>query len=179
MTQLSFETAVTINAPIETVYNYIADLPSHVEWSYQPQAMTKLTSGPAGIGTQYRTEESLPSNMPVVQKIMMKFMLPMMKRKHNFEGHTIAEITDLAPNSRVAWTSHVPTKDGKKLMEMHWAIALEQQNGATKVTQSCRPDPPDDSPFKSAVNISQIKEEATGNLNRLKTLLESKEEIRV
>ena len=181
MSENKFETAVTINAPIAKVYSYVADFPRHVEWNHQPQGMTALNGAgtartePAevAVGSQFRTEEESPSNMDFVQKMMMMVMMPVVKRKHNFEGHTIAEIAALDSNERVAWSSHLPNRDGKKLMQMHWKLRLEEQNGRTTVTQACHADPPADSPFAAMVNIDNIKEESTLNLKRLKSILEA------
>ena len=63
MAKFSFETAVDIQAPKDQIYNYVADFPRHTEWNHQPQQMTSLTSGPARVGSQYKTEEDLPSNI--------------------------------------------------------------------------------------------------------------------
>ena len=105
--------------------------------------------------------------------MMMMVMMPMLKRKHNYEGYTLAEITALDSNERVAWSSHLPNREGKKLLEMHWELQLQEKSGGTQVTQFCHVDPPADSPFISFVNVPDIKDEATANLNRLKSLLEA------
>lgn len=173
MSDYKFETAVQINAPIDKVYNYVADFPRHVEWNHQPQAMTAVSGGEVAVGSKFRTEESGPSNMGFIQKIMLMVMMPMLKRRHNYEGYTLAEITALDSNERVAWSSHLPNKEGKKLMEMHWELRLQAQNGGTQVTQACHVDPPADSPFISFVNVPDIKEESATNLNHLKSKLEA------
>lgn len=173
MSDLKFETAVNINAPIEKVYSYVSDFPRHVEWNHQPEVMTPLNGRESAVGNKFRTEETAPSNMGFVQKMMMMVMMPMLKRKHNYEGYTLAEITALDSNDRVAWSSHLPDREGKKLLEMHWELRLQEKNGGTQVTQLCHVDPPADSPFISFVNVPAIKEEATTNLNRLKSTLEA------
>jgi len=51
-------------APAEAVYDVLADLPSHLDWAGDRQATTTrlLTmdapSGPAGVGTEFRTTGS-------------------------------------------------------------------------------------------------------------------------
>jgi hypothetical protein len=139
--------------------------------------MTVLNGGgETAVGTQYRTEESKASNMPFMQKIMMSVMMPILMRKHKFDGHTIAEITDLDPTRCIAWTAYMPTETGKKLMQMHWEILLDEQNGTTKVTQCCQFDPPADSPFISMITddlVANNKAETTLNLKRLKSILEA------
>ena len=177
MAKFSFETAVDIQAPQEQVYNYVADFPRHTEWNHQPQQMTPLTSGPTRVGSQYKTEEDMPSNMPTMQKLMFRVMMPVLKMMHKFEGYTVAEITALEPNERVAWTAHMPNKQGKKLMQMHWELRMQGENGATKVIQRCEIDPPADSPFIKMVNEDAAKTteaESTANLARLKSVVESR-----
>lgn len=173
MSDNKFETAVTINAPIEKVYSYLADFPRHVEWNHQPQAMTALNGGGTAVGSKFRTEEIPASNTPFMMKLINKVGFPMFKRKHNFEGHTIAEITALDSNERVAWSAHLPNRAGKKLMQMHWELRFVEQNGRTQVTQACHVDPPADSPFMPFINLPNIKDETTTNLKRLKSILEA------
>lgn len=177
MTNMSIEVAIDIRAPKEHIYNYVADLPRHTEWNHQPQQMTSLTTGPARVGSQYRTEEDVPDKMPMLQKLMFRVTMPILKMMHKFEGHTIAEITALEPYERVAWTAHLPNKHGEKLMQMHWELQLQGENGATKVIQRCVIDPPEDSPFIGMVNEDQKKmteAESTANLARLKSVVESR-----
>ncbi len=175
MAKFSFETAVDIQAPKDQVFNYVADFPRHTEWNHQPQRMTLLTSGPIRVGSQYKTEEDLPGNSPTVQKLMFRVVMPLLKMRHKFEGHTVAEITALEPNERVAWTAHMPNKQGKKLMQMHWELQMEGENGTTKVIQRCEIDPPADSPFMGMINEDAAKrteDESAANLARLKSVLE-------
>lgn len=74
MSKFSYQTDVQINAPIEKVYRYLADFPQHVEWNHQPQAMIALTGEEITVGSRYRTEESSPSNLPFLRKIMTVVM---------------------------------------------------------------------------------------------------------
>ncbi len=177
MAKFSYQTGIFINAPAHKAYRYLADFPRHVEWNHQPQAMTALTPGETAVGSQYRTEETNPSNMPFMRKMMMMLvMMPMIRMRYKAERFTVAEITDLTPNKRIAWTAHVPTKDGKKLMQMHWSLLFEEKDGGTQVTQGCEIDPPADSPFASMVSDDMVasgKAETARNLKRLKSILES------
>lgn len=175
MAKFSFETSVDIQAPKDQIYNYVADFARHTEWNHQPQQITSLTTGPARVGSQYKTEEGMPSNTPTMQKLMFSVMMPVLKMMHKYEGHTIAEITALEPNERVAWTAHLPNKQGKKLMQMHWELQMQGENGTTKVIQRCEIDPPADSPFTGMINEDQAKRaeaESMANLARLKSVVE-------
>lgn len=176
MTTYSYETAVQINAPVEKIYSYVADLPRHVEWNEQPAEMTSMNGDEVAVGSRYRTIEVDPSNLPWHQRIMMKLMMPMMMKKWDLdERATIAEITALEPRERVAWNAHMPNNQGKKLMEMDWEILFAEKNGGTEVIQRCEIKPPADSPFLSMLNDAQVaknKEETALNLNRLKSMME-------
>ncbi len=175
MAKFSFQADVHIEAPVDTVFRYLADFPRHVEWNHAPQTMTALTEGEVAVGSQFRTEESTPSNLPVFRKIMMTVMAPLGKMLLKMDGHTIAEITNLTPNRRIAWTAHMPNRQGKKLMQMHWELLLEDRETGTLVTQTCQIDPPADSPMYKMVTedwAENGRSEAARNLNRLKALLE-------
>lgn len=59
-----FTTARTelFQAPVTAVYDDVNDFPRHTEWNHQPTEMTKLTEGPVGVGSVFRTIEQAPSN---------------------------------------------------------------------------------------------------------------------
>jgi uncharacterized protein YndB with AHSA1/START domain len=128
------------------------------------------------VGSQYKTVEAFPSNMPPEEVEIMSKMWPKMMEEHNIEGHTIAEITALEPNKRIAWTAHLPNREGRKFLQMHWELRVQEENGVTTVTQHCEMDPPADSPFAGMFNEEQAqknKAETAANLARLKSLIES------
>jgi uncharacterized membrane protein len=171
----SFETSVTIAVPPETVYSYVADFPRHMEWNHSPNQMIALQDGPVQVGSQFQTEEGGPSNAPFSQRVMFAVSQPIMKLVFGMQGYTVAEITALEPNQRVAWKAHLPSTKKGDLMRMRWEIRLQAQNGATEVTQGCEMAPPDTSPLKGMVNddlVKQNKAETAANLQRLKSILE-------
>lgn len=176
MANVSYEATATIRASVEQVYSYLADFPRHVEWNYQPQEMVALTEGPVRVGARYKTEEkNFPSQMPTMQKAIMSIIVPIMKKIYGAGSYTIAEITALEPNKRIAWTAHAPNKKGETLMQMHWEIRLQPANGSTQLTQHCEIDPPTGSPLAKMANEDMAKmgrAEAITNLGRLKSLLE-------
>lgn len=51
---------VTIQAPPETIFNYISDLTRHSEWSGGPLKVEALSSGPVAAGSQYISHGDLP-----------------------------------------------------------------------------------------------------------------------
>ncbi|MCB8938448.1 MAG: SRPBCC family protein [Ardenticatenaceae bacterium] len=177
MSNNRYETAVNINASAETIYGHICDLQKHMAWNHSPQKMTVLTEGPARVGSRYKTEEALASTLPLGQRIMFSLMMPIMRMRHKIESYTVAEITELRENEVVGWTAHLPDKNGNKIMQMYWEVALEPNgNGSTKVTQRCHIDPPTDSPLYSMMNDEMVemnRVETANNLNRLKSLVEA------
>ncbi len=103
-------------------------------------------------------------------------MAPLGRIWLKMDGHTIAEITDLTPTERVAWTAYMPNRQGKKMMQMHWELLLEERDGGTLVTQTCQIDPPADSPMYRMVTADWVangKSEAARNLQRLKAIMEA------
>lgn len=63
MTEITGEDAIVIQAPIAAVYEYVSDFPRHTEWNHQPTEMIKLTDGPVGVGSVFRTKEQAPSKL--------------------------------------------------------------------------------------------------------------------
>ena len=175
---VSFETSVTVNAPIQAVYDYVADFPRHVEWNHQPQEMKSLTPGPVAVGSQYETVEEMPENMSMIQKIMFGVMMPVIKWRTGTNGNTIAEITALESPNRVAWKAHMPSKKKGDLMRMNWELRLAEQGGSTEVTQRCEVIPPPESPFaKMAANQDMADMSKAGvqaNLQRMKAIVEKR-----
>ena len=47
--------SIVIQAPVQTVYDYVCDFPRHTEWNHQPAAITKTSDGPIGVGSKFRT----------------------------------------------------------------------------------------------------------------------------
>ncbi len=125
------ERSVVIHAPVEVVYDYVSDFPRHVEWNHQPIEMTKLTDGPVGIGSKFRTQEQLPSSAPWVQKLLW----PLMKRMLGVTDYTDAEITALESKQRVAWKAVLPLRNGGIGARSEYELRLRPQGDATLLTQ--------------------------------------------
>ncbi len=171
----SFSTSILINAPIAKVYSYLADLPRHVEWNFQPSELTPLQTGPIQVGSQFSTAEDVPRDMPAIQKAMFAVFMPIMRLILGMEQNTIATVTDLTPDKRIAWEARLPARKGD-VMRMAWALELAEVDGNTQVTQHGTVAPPASSPFARMVNdqfIEDRKTEVAGNLKLLKALLEA------
>ena len=55
MPRASFRTQVVIKSPIEGVFNYVADLARHGEWTSDPVEIVTVQSTPKIIGNHYRS----------------------------------------------------------------------------------------------------------------------------
>lgn len=176
MPRETLEASIQIDAPAATVYDYVADFPRHVEWNEQPVRITALQEGPPSVGSRYSTLEGRPANLPLKDKLMFTIVMPIMKMRHGFGDETIAEITALDPNERVAWSAHLPSERSGDMMRMSWEILLEEHQGGTRVTQKGVVAPPDTSPFKGMVNADMaatVSEGVERNLAQLKRNVES------
>jgi uncharacterized protein YndB with AHSA1/START domain len=131
MAEFKAEQTVVIQAPIAAVYEYISDFPRHVEWNHQPTEMTKITDGPVGVGSVFRTIEQTPRDM----NWLMKKIFPLMGKLMGVANYTEAEITALEPERRVAWKAQAPLKNGGFLAKTEWEIDLASQGDSTKVAQ--------------------------------------------
>jgi len=177
MASLSYETSVNIKAPVDVVFGYVADFPRHAEWNHQPTEIVPLTEGSIDVGSQFQTHEQTASNIKFGQKVMFSLMGPIMKLMYGTQDYTVAEITALEPNKRVAWKARAPTAKKWDLMRMNWEILLQSNGNGTDVTQRCEIAPPDESPAARMLNedmARQGREEATANLMRLKSILEGR-----
>ncbi|MEO8476921.1 MAG: SRPBCC family protein, partial [Actinomycetota bacterium] len=50
-----FEERVTIGAPVDRVFDYVADMTTHADWSGNDLEVTKSSEGPVAVGTVYDT----------------------------------------------------------------------------------------------------------------------------
>lgn len=119
---------VTITAPVERVYAYLADFPKHCEWAQTLERMElKKQGNAAGVGAVYTTHE---------RQAMQSDRTPRgpMPAKA-FKGTTQCEVKELLPNRRIAWRSHpVPISMG-----IHADLAFDltpTSSGDTIATQS-------------------------------------------
>ena len=54
------QSAITIQAPIDRVYAYLADFRRHPEWAKNLSKVTQVTPGPIAVGTVFKTQEGEP-----------------------------------------------------------------------------------------------------------------------
>ena len=171
----TIEVMIDVAAPADAIFDYVADVPRHVEWNEQPLEITPLTPGPVAVGSRFSTREGLPSNLPPLQRLLMRPMLKVGNWLFASDGRTEAEVTELDPKRRIAWSAHLPSRRRGDLMRMRWSIDLEPNGPATRVTQRAEIDPLPTSPYSGMVDDSMVKSVRDGveaNLGRLKTIVE-------
>jgi uncharacterized membrane protein len=107
------ETAINIAAPVETVYEYLADFPRHSEWSTGVEELAPVSKGPVTVGMELEATEKVPAR---------------------FTSYT--RITGLEPGRRITRESW----DGRT-MKVKWAFELSPRNGGTHLVQHARVEP--------------------------------------
>ena len=169
MADMRGERSIVIPAPIEKVYAYVSDFPRHIEWNHQPGKMEKLTDGPVGVGTRFRTYESPPSN---TNWFMANVMFPVMGMMVGVKGYTEAEITEMVLNEGIKWKANAPIRDGD-MMRAEWGIGLESVDEGTKVTQRFHfmPQHPMAQRMASDSMTKEIGDEVAKNLEKLKSIM--------
>lgn len=111
---LRYECSIVIEAPARDVFAVVGDLGRTTEWagSGHIRSVTKMTDGPIGVGTRYRSSE----------KITM-----------SYGGDTV--VTEYRPDAAIAWDSK-PV--GERVPYHHWAFRLEPDPAGTRLVHSVR-----------------------------------------
>jgi uncharacterized membrane protein len=120
--------SIEIETPVERVYAYLADFPRHVEWAQTVEKLELKKQGDAnGVGAVYKTYEK--QALQVNRQPFGPF--PEKKRP----DVTLAEVTELVPNRRIAWKSR-PSPIGMGIRaEIAFAITPAGGN-RTRLTQT-------------------------------------------
>lgn len=132
MSEYKGQTSITIQAPVETVYAYLADFPKHAEWARNIGSVTQIGAGPIEIGTRFKTAEG-PPPVKLTQKIKMMLHFA----RGIFGGakpYSVAKITALDPPGRIGWEAGIPKGDGF-FNFVEWEFILEPQGTSTHLTQ--------------------------------------------
>ncbi|GAC1506654.1 MAG: hypothetical protein NVS1B6_14480 [Steroidobacteraceae bacterium] len=111
---LTHECAIFVNAPVERVFEIVGDLENSVRWtdSRPVRTIAKVTDGPVGPGTRYRSSE----------KITMSFGAD-------------SEIVGFRPPEMIVWRSK-PV--GERVPYHRWSFELRTSNGGTELTHRMR-----------------------------------------
>lgn len=141
------EVSIDVDAPAEDVYRYLADFPTHREWSSaRMSGLRQLTPGPVGVGSEFEASETVPAKVV-----------------------TYSRITALEPNRRIAWHSWFG-----KLMAADWEFELSEHDGVTRLVQRSRwqPGNPGMALFHRLVRRRRIPVENLHSLERIKAAVE-------
>ena len=101
-----WERSITINAPADTVFEYVSDFTRHGEWGGHGLAVTRDDDGPIAIGSKYSTTAKQFGT----------------QREHS-------TITDMNPPKEFAWDSV-----GALGRVHHW-FSLSESSGSTTLTK--------------------------------------------
>jgi uncharacterized membrane protein len=132
MQETTGEVSVIIQAPSQTVYEYLVDLTRHSEWVANLSKVWQVSPGQIGVGTVFKAQETAPP-LPTARKLQMMFFFIaglISGTKPNSE----AEITALEPGKRIAWRAGLRKGDGW-FNQAQWELLLESQAESTRVTQ--------------------------------------------
>ena len=102
------ERQITINAPAETVFNYLADINRHVEWSGHELAVEQTSPGPVAQGSTFSTV----GHMMGTHKATVK-------------------VTELTPSTRIAFEA------ADDMGHFCHRFGLEGEGNTTRLTKSC------------------------------------------
>jgi hypothetical protein len=102
-----FEERINIHAPADRVYDYVADMTAHAEWSGNGLQVTSSSGGPVAVGTVYDTTA-----------------------KQFGTQREQSTITEMTPGRAFAWDST------GALGRTHHAFELASEGDTTTVTKS-------------------------------------------
>ena len=152
--------SIHVNVPVDRVFDYLADLERHVEWSgelsYGLEKLQRVTPGPLKAGSVFKSVGRLSSTAGV---------------------EDTSTITEIEPHNRLAWET--VSEGAGQQNTFRWAYTLEPQGDGTKLTyflieRHFRPKPlplwfP---PLLWLVDHKVFAREMTGGLKRIKEALE-------
>lgn len=124
---LQWQGSVDIAAPVDRVYAYLADFPRHCEWAQTIESMELIKPGSAdGIGAVYKTYERQAFQSDRAPKG------PMPEKAS--KATTECEVTELKPNSRIAWKAKLTPKSMGVNAKLSFELSAND-DGGTHLTQ--------------------------------------------
>jgi uncharacterized protein YndB with AHSA1/START domain len=119
------ERAFTFTTPLapQAVFDYLSDFTRHPEWCRDLVEMEQQGEGPPGVGTRYRTLET-------------------MREGAKTKDTTFCEITALEAPRRIEWRARTANEKGPMAMRSHWSFEIEPEGSGSRVTQRYGFDPP-------------------------------------
>ncbi|MCW1968865.1 MAG: SRPBCC family protein [Anaerolineae bacterium] len=133
MDKITGQAEITIQAPIEMVYEYLADFSRHPEWVKNVYKLMPLTPGPQGIGTKFRTIEfTPPTSLGRALAATWQYTLGVFK---GVAPMSICEITALTTPTYIAWAGYLTQGKTGVFNRAEWELQLEPHGNATRVIQ--------------------------------------------
>jgi uncharacterized protein YndB with AHSA1/START domain len=166
------QAAITIQAPAELVFAYLADFERHPEWAANLGRVAPVTPGAAGVGATFKTQEGPPPAGPAQRLRMLVHFLAGVLR--GAKTYSTATITALEPPRRIAWQGGIPKGQGF-FNRAEWEFLLEPRGAATHLTQRFRlcPQEPGAEHMVRALGPAGWEQAVAFSLLRLKHRLES------
>jgi uncharacterized protein YndB with AHSA1/START domain len=172
MLEYKGEAVVIIDAPFQTVYDYLADFTRHPDWVKNLSKVQKTTGGPIGVGTRFRADEGVPpASLGRTLKAMLSFMRGM---SGGAKSYSEAEITALEPGRRITWTGKVAGKTSD-FNRSKWEVVLEPMGSQTRLTQHFHYMPQTEAAHQMLLALGEtegIRQACLTNLKQLKNRLE-------
>jgi uncharacterized membrane protein len=145
-----FETTqqIDIAAPVERVYDYLADFTRHQEWSLGVAELVQTSGTGTVVGAEFKASETVP----------VSFV-------------SYSRVTALEPPRRIAWTSW-----DDRTFHVDWSFDLSPTvGGGTRLVQRgvFRPDGLFGKIMAALIRKRQIPKENRQSMERIKELIES------
>jgi uncharacterized membrane protein len=174
LAELTGQATVTVQAPVDVVYDYLADFNRHAEWNKNIFKVWQTTRGPISVGTRFKAMEGAPPTALGAQlRAMAQVMAGMLTGTKPLSE---AEITALKPHHHIAWVGIFPKNNGE-FNRAEWEIDLEMIGNATRVVQRFRylPQTPVARQMLAALgDANGIAQSVAVNLGQLKQKLEGR-----
>jgi hypothetical protein len=172
MKEYSGQISIELVAAPRALYEYLKDFTRHPEWSSNLSRVTKITTGAVQVGTRFKSVEGPPPVAPLVKLNMMRGFIKGVLS--GAKAYSIAEITALDPDRRIAWSAGIPLGDGF-FNRADWEFLLEPRGTATQLTQRFLylPQTSAAEQMVGAAGANGIHQACSTNLQNLKRVVES------
>ncbi len=179
MNEITGQTSITINVPIQAAYDYLADFTRHPEWVKNVFRVMPFQKGNTGVGAKFRTMEfTPPTTIGRAIAATLQYTLGVFK---GVAPMSICEITALESPHRIAWVGYLP--QGKSLPQgkggefnrAEWEFELVAQGNDTQVIQRFRYLPQTSGARKMIAALGDgrgIAASCAASLKKLKRVLE-------
>lgn len=141
------QVSIDIAAPPQKVYEYLADFARHGEWSMSVTKLEQVTPGQVGVGTEFKSSETLP-----------------------LAFESFAKITALDAPTRIAWES-----TDHQVFRTVWEFQIIPNAVGTRLVQQVTFYPISDFGNEFLpIRQLQVEPENIQSLNRIKAILEQR-----